>query len=328
MPYTAVSRTNDFSFPEGTFDVREWEVRTTDDRRLGRVDDLLVDETGAPRYLDLELEGAGRHVLMPMGQARVDQVEDVVRVPGLYPESLQGVPAYGRDVSAVDDAYERRLGEAYHAAYGDGGYYERPEYHADGPALGEARPEEDGRLASLDQLPDLQVAEGEPDPRGWEVVAADGRRVGEVDELIVDTAAMKVRYLDCDLDQRALHLHEDRHVLIPVGYAELVPGTRRVRVGGLTSADVGGLAPYRGAPIAREDEDALRSEYAERTRAGRRWEHPGYRADRFYRPRSGRSLVDELAEYQVDSGVRDTRGSIADMPTAEQGVSDADAGAN
>lgn len=328
MPYRALEGAGDYRFPEGTFDVRGWEVRTTDDRRLGRVDDLLVDETGAPRYLDVDLRDNGRHVLVPMGRARVDEAEDVVRVPGLYPDSFSDMPAYEHDAGVVDEAYERRLEAAYQAAYGPDGYYEAPEYQGDGPALGEARPEEAGRLASLDQLPELQVATGEPDPRGWEVVAEDGRRVGEVDELIVDTAAMKVRYLDCDLDERALGLHEDRHVLIPVGYAELVPGTRRVRVSGISAADVGGIAPYRGAPIQREDEDALRQAYADRARAGGRRAHPGDRTDRFYGPRRGRSLTDELAEYEVDSGVRDSRGSVADMPTAEQGMSDADAAAN
>lgn len=58
-----------------------------------------------------------------------------------------------------------------------------------------------GRVVPLSQLTDYQVAEGDPDVRGWEVVAADGARLGTVDDLLVDTAQMKVRYLDVELEQ-------------------------------------------------------------------------------------------------------------------------------
>lgn len=51
-----------------------------------------------------------------------------------------------------------------------------------------------------------KVADGDPDVRGWEVIGSDGRRIGEVDDLLVDTAAMKVRYLEVRLDR---HLAED-----------------------------------------------------------------------------------------------------------------------
>ena len=34
------------------------------------------------------------------------------------------------------------------------------------------------RLARLDDLDGYKVADGEPDPRGWDVRAADGRTVG------------------------------------------------------------------------------------------------------------------------------------------------------
>src|SRR5688572_4109834 len=56
------------------------------------------------------------------------------------------------------------------------------------------------RVVPMDDLDDFRVAGDTPDPRGWEVVASDGRRIGEVDELLVDTSAMKVRYLDVGVD--------------------------------------------------------------------------------------------------------------------------------
>jgi PRC-barrel domain len=56
------------------------------------------------------------------------------------------------------------------------------------------------RIVPLSDLHTHKVASGDPDVRGWPVVAGDGRTVGRVDGLLVDTAAMRVRYLDVILD--------------------------------------------------------------------------------------------------------------------------------
>lgn len=102
-------------------------------------------------------------------------------------------------------------------------------------------------LASLDELDDFKVADEDPDPRGWDIFAEDGRRIGEVDELIVDTSAMKVRYLDCDLDEAELGIEDrERHVLIPLDNARLDENAKRVTVEGITSEDVAMLPPFTG----------------------------------------------------------------------------------
>lgn len=77
------------------------------------------------------------------------------------------------------------------------------------------------RIARLGELDDYKVADGEPDIRGWDVKTATGQHVGKVKELIVDTEEMKARYLDVELDRKAVGLPEDRHVLVPVGTARL-----------------------------------------------------------------------------------------------------------
>ncbi len=58
-----------------------------------------------------------------------------------------------------------------------------------------------GQLVHLDDLDDFSIAEGEPDIRGWDVRGADGTKVGEVEDLLIDTAAMKVRYIEVKLDR-------------------------------------------------------------------------------------------------------------------------------
>lgn len=89
---------------------------------------------------------------------------------------------------------------------------------------------------------DVEMAENEPDPRGWDVIAADGRKIGEVDELLVDTAAMKVRYLDVDVDEDELHLDDaDRRLMIPVRSVELDEDDEKVIVSGLESSRIGGF---------------------------------------------------------------------------------------
>lgn len=66
----------------------------------------------------------------------------------------------------------------------------------------------DKRLAHLEGS-GYKVAEGDPDVRGWDVMDRDGGRIGEVDDLLVDTEALKVRYLEVRLDPRLVHGTED-----------------------------------------------------------------------------------------------------------------------
>lgn len=47
------------------------------------------------------------------------------------------------------------------------------------------------RLAHLGELDDCEIADGEPDIRGWDVKGADGRMLGEVADLLVDTGAIR-----------------------------------------------------------------------------------------------------------------------------------------
>jgi sporulation protein YlmC with PRC-barrel domain len=120
------------------------------------------------------------------------------------------------------------------------------------------------RVVPLGQLDDFKVAEGDPDVRGWEVLASDGRKIGEVDELLVDTNAMKVRYLDVDVDDGVIGDGMDRHVLIPIGYARLEQERDCVMVDGLASADLNALPSYDQGPLTRDFESSVRDSFAGR----------------------------------------------------------------
>ena len=104
------------------------------------------------------------------------------------------------------------------------------------------------RVVPLNRLGDLEVADGDPDVRGWSVVSADGTRIGEVDELLVDTDAMKVRYLDVAMTPGAAD-GEARHTLIPIGYAVLDHHTHTVRATTLHAAECAAVPGYRREPL-------------------------------------------------------------------------------
>jgi hypothetical protein len=142
-------------------------------------------------------------------------------------------------------------------------------------------------VAALRNLHGYKVAEGEPDVRGWEVAGGDGVRIGTVNDLLVDTAAGKVRYLDIELDplidqaavpageidpnlgasttteylvraslsdtenEMTAHHHLDarhhpgeRHVVFPMGQAQLDPEHDRVILASLRVEDAVNLPAY------------------------------------------------------------------------------------
>jgi uncharacterized protein (TIGR02271 family) len=115
------------------------------------------------------------------------------------------------------------------------------------------------RVVPLNQLHGYEVADDDPDIRGWQVLAGDGRGIGEVDQLLVDTDAMKVRYLDVDLDDG---LAGDRHALVPIGYARLDPDQRRVFVDGLSATQVAALPAYGHGPVTRDMDEEFNRPFA------------------------------------------------------------------
>lgn len=111
-------------------------------------------------------------------------------------------------------------------------------------------------LARLGDLEDFRVAKDGTDPRGWHLVLADGVKVGKVRELIVDTAAMEARYLDCDVDEKKLKLEPiDRHVLVPVDHVRLDRDKKEAVVDGMASPALTDYPVYSGLPLT---EDARR----------------------------------------------------------------------
>lgn len=267
MPLSRLSRRDDFQFSEGMRDVRGFEVRTDlDDNKVGKVDDVLVDDTGAPRYLDVDLGFLKKHVLLPVGHARSDREDEVVRVRGMVKEDFEAIPEAVE--GEVNREYETRLAGAYDERLTGDRLYGRPAYT--GWSRTGRRTQAPEPVERVDQLSELEVAEDSPDPRGWDVVTADRERVGRVDHLIGDTEAMKVRYLSVEMVGDT-----DRKVLIPTGYVDLDRDAKEVRLNALETENVRRLPEYRGS-FDRAHAERIHTEL-DRVDLGPRWyEHPRY----------------------------------------------------
>jgi hypothetical protein len=112
-------------------------------------------------------------------------------------------------------------------------------------------------LRRLRDLTDFEVADGSPDVRGWSVRGSDGKKFGEVYELIVEEDALKVRYLDIELDASLNVNDRERHILLPIGVAALDEEGDNVFVPSLTSESVLDYPPYIEIQITREYEEAM-----------------------------------------------------------------------
>ena len=106
------------------------------------------------------------------------------------------------------------------------------------------------RLVPLEQLGSWDVAEGEPDIRGWEVRTVGGRDLGKVKELLIDPDAREVVMIDVDLTG------SDRHAVVPLRLVEIDRPRRLVRMDSadLTPAEQEALAESKEGIAERHEE--------------------------------------------------------------------------
>lgn len=157
-------------------------------------------------------------------------------------------------------------------------------------------------LYRLTELADYEVADRNPDVRGWNVISADNKTIGKVDELIVDLDAMKVRYLDIIINKDINDAGtENRHLLIPIGAAQLDDKDDIVRVNDIETVTLLKLPAYEGGKISREYEKNLRrsisGEYNPETEECGFYDNFLYNDDKFYSSRGG-LLVTLSDEYK------------------------------
>lgn len=131
---------------------------------------------------------------------------------------------------------------------------------------------------NLSDLDDYRVAADDPDPRGWQVTSRDGRDIGRVRDLVVDTAAMKARYLDVEVDAALNPSPGERHLLIPTEAVAI--GDRERQQKRITL----GVTPESAVSAAQAD-----AVVTDPDRMARSWPHAGATACDVRLTRGGRN---------------------------------------
>lgn len=252
-------------------------------RPAGEVYGALAEaRSGLIRYVDLQLAGSDRHVLVPVGHTRVRRAhgQNRLHLRAATREDLSEIPPYEVDPEQLDDRYQRMLLTRYGRLFYGERYYAHPAFDHSGLYAGEhpivreptpAAPAPTG-LLPLSDLPAFRVVEQEPDIRGWPVRSGKDEHVGRLADLMVDPDAHRVRYAVVEADDGV-----PRRTLLPVGFLQIDARTERVRLPVLTAEDVRALPAYNpDRPITRTDEDRLRHSLEARLDGRRRFQRPDF----------------------------------------------------
>jgi photosynthetic reaction center H subunit len=123
----------------------------------------------------------------------------------------------------------------------------------------------DGALVHTKDLDDFELPKDVPDPRGWQVRSTDGKKVGKVEDLLLDTAEQRIRYVEIALDKDFAKDVGRDYVLVPIGQARVDDDNDAVVID-LSSTELAGAPRYDRERVSREYETSLRSWFRQRKR--------------------------------------------------------------
>jgi sporulation protein YlmC with PRC-barrel domain len=155
--------------------------------------------------------------------------------------------------------------------------------------------ENDLEYSRLEELSgsDFEIADGQPDIKGWDVKNELGENIGDVEELLFNPQTRKVRYIIVDTDANDLRL-EARKILIPIGAAEIHADDDYVVVPQVTVNHLEQLPHYEKGALTAEHEQHIRTTFSSLGAAGMGmgaigstptedfYEHEQFNANRFY----------------------------------------------
>lgn len=239
---------------------------------------LSEEATGLIRYLDVSIRNADKHVLVPIGHARIDResVPPRIRLRAATHGDLLSVPAFSEGEVPPSPGYQEEVMGVYGQLFYGSRYYAHPAYDhsalhvGDTPVVGKPAPAEGEGLRPLSELDELRLSGGAPELLGWTVVDEAGDDVGTIGDLLVDMSARRARYVVLDLET------PDRRTVLPIGYIALMEEPERVRVPALTAEDIRLLPPYEG-PLSRTEENRLHAALEGRLSGERFFHRPDFR---------------------------------------------------
>ena len=97
-----------FEIADGEADIRNWSVVASENQLVGRVSELIFDETThRVLYLVVDINGKplnliSRSVIVPIGLAEIDRKENLVIIPALTVGHLASLPSYEKGKITVD----------------------------------------------------------------------------------------------------------------------------------------------------------------------------------------------------------------------------------
>lgn len=109
---------------------------------------------------------------------------------------------------------------------------------------------------------DYEIADGDPNIKGWKIKDNLGEKLGKVDELLFNPASRKVRYLVAELDNEVLHTDKDKKVLIPIGLAELHESEDAVYLPAITIDQLYNAPVYEDNSLTQESENLTRDTFS------------------------------------------------------------------
>lgn len=252
---------------------------------------LVEADTGLIRYIDLDLSERPRHILVPIGHARVREQPDgnKIRLRAAVLEDLDEIPTYDWSGRAPDRQFERELLASYGRSFYGDRYYAHPAYDHTGLYAGShpivrqqpsARPAperepDQPRLALLSSTPELELAEGEPDVIGWAVMTDADQPSARVVDLVVDVRELQVRYVLAEV------IDGIGAVLLPVGFLTLARSESALLVPGLRHDQLADLPRYDEDELDRHLEETVRVALTDCMLDRRRYQLPDFRARGF-----------------------------------------------
>lgn len=239
---------------------------------------LSEESTGLIRYLDVSIRNADKHVLVPIGHARIDRgsVPPRVRLRAATHEDLLSVPAFSEEEVPPSPGFQEEVMGAFGRLFYGSRYYAHPAYdhsalHAgETPVVGTPAPAEGEGLRPLSELDEFRLASSAPELLGWSAVDEAGEDVGTISDLLVETSARRARYVVLDLET------PDRRAVLPIGYIALMEQPQRVRIQALTVEDIRLLPPYE-PPLTRAEENRLHAALEGRLSGDRFFRRPDFR---------------------------------------------------
>jgi sporulation protein YlmC with PRC-barrel domain len=260
-------------------DLNELPVYDVDGVPVGRTFGVLTEaETGLVRFFDVALDERRRHVLIPVGHARLEKHLGRLRVRlrAAGADDLERIPAYEPHVAWKEDEFQNELLTAFGRLFQGERYYAHPAYDHAGlyagkhPILREPlAPAAPAGLRRMSLLPQYRIAEGEWDILGGDVFGEAGAHVGVVRDVIIDADAEQVRYIVVQRDS------DDVEVAVPVGYAAAQDEQITIP---FNSEDLDQLPPAPAEELTRAQEAQLRIALDSLLTGARRYARPDFRA--------------------------------------------------